>query len=236
MSRCFGHIAALAISSVIFFASCGKDGTVVIPRDELARIYAEMLLTDQWVMSTPSIRLIADTSLVYAPILEKYGYDAADYRKSVDKYMDDPERFARILRETVEILDTRLKKLQQRKAEITRLEKLRLEAEKFRPDVNWEEVLPKLKVRRTIALSDSLVYEVDSTGKMSLVFVERADTIYDGVRMVLHEADTAAVDTVTVSVADTLLIEKPDTMQRRTLKGKRLQVAPKYFKVEDDVK
>ena len=234
MSRCFGHIAALAISSLIFFASCGKDDTVVIPRDELARIYAEMLLTDQWVISTPSIRMIADTSLVYAPILEKYGYDAADYRKSVDRYMDDPERFSRILRETVEILDARLADLNKRKAEMTRLEKLRLEAEKFRPKVKWEDVLPKPQDRPTIGLPDSLVYEVNPTGRISLVYVERKDTVYDGVMMVTHEVDTVAVDTVAVPAVETVVRHKPDTLIRPSLRGKRLQIAPKHLKTDDE--
>ena len=92
------YIVAMALSALIFLASCGTDEAEVIPRDDMSRIYAEMLLTDQWIINTPNIRLIADTSLVYAPIFEKYGYDTDDYRKSVDHYMDDPERFARIFR------------------------------------------------------------------------------------------------------------------------------------------
>ena len=62
------YIVAMALSALIFLASCGRDEAEVIPRDDMSRIYAEMLLTDQWVINTPNIRLIADTSLVYAPI------------------------------------------------------------------------------------------------------------------------------------------------------------------------
>ena len=65
-------------------------------------------MTDQWVTSTPGIRMIADTSLVYEPILDKYGYDSDDYRKSIEVYMDDPERFARIFRESGDIIEERL--------------------------------------------------------------------------------------------------------------------------------
>ena len=106
----------------------------------MSRLYAEMMLTDQWILETPNARLIADTSLVYAPILEKYGYDAADYRKSVDHYMDDPERFAKILKGTGAILDARLAELELKKEELERLKKIRQEVEKFRPDVKWDEV------------------------------------------------------------------------------------------------
>ena len=48
--------------------SCSK-GPRVIPRGKMARIYAEMLVTDQWINSTPSVRRMADTSLVYEHIL-----------------------------------------------------------------------------------------------------------------------------------------------------------------------
>ena len=86
----------VAAVSLFFLISCGGDKEKVIPRSKLAEIYAEMFITDQWLGANPSLRRSADTSLVYAPILEKYGYTSADYRKSVDMYMDDPERFSRI--------------------------------------------------------------------------------------------------------------------------------------------
>ena len=64
------HIILLAAMLCGISASCRKDETKVIPRGKLAKIYAEMLVTDQWITTTPGIRMIADTSLVYEPILE----------------------------------------------------------------------------------------------------------------------------------------------------------------------
>ena len=52
--------------------------------------------------------LIADTTLFYEPILEEYGYTKADYVKSVGKYMEDPEKFADIFKESKKILDDQL--------------------------------------------------------------------------------------------------------------------------------
>ena len=104
----------------------------MIPRSKLAKIYAEMFVTDQWVQSKPGLRTIADTSLVYEPILQKYGYDSDDYQYSIDHYMDDPERFSRILRTTAEILDKEigaLRKLQ---------EQVKLEEEKRRSATVYE--------------------------------------------------------------------------------------------------
>ena len=110
MRKVFRYIFAV-IAAAVLLSSCNGDEAEVIPRAKLSEIYAEMLMTDQWITSTPGIRHMADTSLVYEPILEKYGYDSEDYRKTVDKYMDDPERFSRILRSTVEIFDERLEEL-----------------------------------------------------------------------------------------------------------------------------
>ena len=183
MRKYLGYIIAMAASAALFLTSCGKDGGEVIPRKDMAEIYAEMLMTDQWILTTPKIRQIADTSLVYEPILERYGYDAADYRKSVDLYMDDPERFSKILRESSDILGARLAELQARKAELERLEKLRLKAEQFRPDIDWDEIYPHEYKRHFIAPYDSLAVEVDSAWIYELVYVERADTVYDGVMM-----------------------------------------------------
>lgn len=194
MKKRLAYMMAMVLSAVIFLASCGKDEAEVIPRDELARIYAEMLLTDQWIVHTPNIRLIADTSLVYSPIFEKYGYDADDYRKSIDHYMDDPERFARIFRETGEILDARLSELEKRKEDILRMEKLRLEAEKYRPDIKWEEIYRDRQDSAYVRFSDSLVFKLDSTGVISLEYAERGDTVYDGVMIVMHEPDTVAAE------------------------------------------
>ena len=122
MKRIFRYVAAIPAVLVLFLTSCVGNRERVIPRAELAEIYAEMMIIDQWILNTPNVRLIADTSQVYGPILEKYGFDADDYRKSVDVYMDDPERFAKILRETVEILEARYKDLEVQKAEMERLE------------------------------------------------------------------------------------------------------------------
>ena len=66
------HISAV-FAVLLLIVSCSGDNGKVIPRSKLAEIYAEMFMTDQWIISTPGVRQIADTSLVYEPILEKYG-------------------------------------------------------------------------------------------------------------------------------------------------------------------
>ncbi len=201
MKRSFRYVVAVSAVLVLFLSSCGRGRVRVIPRDELAEIYAEMMMTDQWILNTPNVRLIADTSLVYEPILEKYGYDSDDYRKSIDVYMDDPERFAKILKVTGEILEGRLKDLELKKEEMERLEMLRKEAEKFRPDLDFDEMFPYFKDEPYVHYHDSLAFEMDSITRIYRMSpVELADTVYDGVRMVIRsvEPDTLAVVDSTV--------------------------------------
>ena len=178
---------------LLLVASCGSREDKVIPRGRLAEIYAEMLLVDQWITTNPGNRYVADTSLVYEPILERYGYTSADYRKSVDVYMDDPERFARILRETGEILNRRLDDLKIKKERLEHLEKLRKEAEMYRPDIKWELTSSQADTV-TVSMPDSLDFAIDSSSWIyRLSRVERNDTVYEGVRLVVSEPDTVKV-------------------------------------------
>lgn len=225
MNRRFGHIIALAVSALVVFASCGKDRGQVIPRAELAEIYAEMLMTDQWILNTPNVRMIADTSLVYAPILGKYGYDKADYRKSIDHYMNDPERFAKILKNTVRILDDRLADLEVRKAEMERLEKLRKIAEQYLLDIKWDELYPRPVLGTKIKPADSLAFELDTTWTYRMTHVERKDTVYNG-----PEMELPAVDTLLTECSDSLMIAESDSLAQASKAVDRKMVVPDFIK------
>lgn len=97
--------------------SC-SDGGKVIPKKKMVRIYADMFVADQWLNQNYKAERVADTSFVYEAIFEKYGYDSEDYRASVDYYIQDPDRFARILRQTVLELEDRM---DEQKAELRKL-------------------------------------------------------------------------------------------------------------------
>ena len=106
---------------VLFFLaitfSC-SDGGKVILRKKMVSIYADMFVADQWLNQNYKAERVADTSFVYEAIFEKYGYDSEDYRASVDYYIQDPDRFARILRQTVLELEDRM---DEQKAELRKL-------------------------------------------------------------------------------------------------------------------
>lgn len=191
------YISAL-FAVVLFLSSCSGDEGKVIPRSKLAEIYAEMLITDQWISDTPGVRRTADTSLVYEPIFQKYGYTTADYRTSVDRYMDDPERFSRILRTTVQILDEKIVQLNLDREEQERLKalKARLERMKVKSNFKPEEFFPYLFDEPYVHYYDSLSVEPDSVLMVyRLSNIDRSDTLFDGIKIIVR--DTAAVvDTI----------------------------------------
>lgn len=200
------HIAVI-VAAFFTTVSCFRDEAEVIPRSKMAKIYAEMLVTDQWINSNPSVRKIADTSLVYQPVLEKYGYDLDDYLASVDRYMDDPERFSRIMREAGDIIEKRIKVLEaeldkQKKAQEReqRIKDMTIEA-----DFSPEEFFPYLFDEPYVHYYDSLVVEIDSViAHYRFRDVPTTDTLYDGVRMLL-KLDTLALKD-SLSVRDSLAV------------------------------
>lgn len=76
--------------------SCGRSARV-IPVRKMEKIYREMLLADQWLAKNPDKRNMADTTWFYEPIFERYGYTLKDYQKSVDRYLNDPKRYAEMV-------------------------------------------------------------------------------------------------------------------------------------------
>ena len=196
--KIFKHIFPVVLALVLFSSCSGEKGKV-ISRGDLAEIYAEMLMTDQWIANHPELRKKADTSLVYEPILEKYGYTTQDYVLTMDKYMDDPERYSRILRTTGEILDSRLKELQVKKEELQRLEEIRKRLEKVRAEVSkyitYKTHYPDTSRKEYDHIPDSLTVWVDSNHIYCLELIFSHDSLIAGPGLV-------AVDTVVV--ADTL--------------------------------
>lgn len=201
------YIPVLFIMVLTFFTSCNNDDEKLIPRGRLSMIYAEMLATDQWVINNPDLRTVADTSLVYEPILKKYGYDSEDYRYSVDVYMDDPERFSRIFRAAAEILND----------EIIELKRLKREQEdaaerlKMTVMIDMKSFFPYLGEEPYVHYYDSLDVVYDSTATYKIIPIERADTIYDRIEMIIRVDSLSVADSLhvvdSIMIADTLIGE-----------------------------
>lgn len=88
--------------------SCSREGKI-IPEADMTEIYADMFLEDQWLTTFRKYRVMADTTLFYDPIFEKYGYDFDDFSRSVDYYVDHPEKYIKLMRKTEALLTKRRK-------------------------------------------------------------------------------------------------------------------------------
>ena len=229
MKRYLRHILILFAAIMIFVPSCRRDGARVIPRSKLAKIYAEMFVTDQWVQSKPGLRTIADTSLVYEPILEKYGYDSEDYQYSIDHYMDDPERFSRILRSTAEILDKEIRTLKKKQNEIKLHEEKRQEIAKFEIEMFqfYDELISEDGLR---GWSDSLDVVWDTIfNAYRFRRIPRTDTIYEGPRMIVKDA-VVVIDSLladSLAVADSIKVA--DSLKKAVASRKAVEAAKKSF-------
>lgn len=215
----------LAAACLLSLFSCGNEESKVIPRDKLSAIYAEMFVTDQWINAHPESRRTADTSLVYDPIFEKYGYTADDYRRSMDYYLSDPDKYARILRESSVIIEDRIRELRKEKEMLDEITRLRRGENRYSPERIY--YLTGLK-NPDLSVLDSLSFFVDSTGGR-FDFDPQAgyDTVFAGPVLLMPDdslgmADTSAMSAVADSsaakgsaVKDTAVRNNPDAGKTR---------------------
>ncbi|MCQ2136999.1 MAG: DUF4296 domain-containing protein [Bacteroidales bacterium] len=106
------------VLALLLAVSCGMGrGGRIIPRGKMSKIYARMLITDQWISDNGFSRQ-ADTSLVYEPIFKSYGYNADDYRASMAYYMEDPARYEKMIIRSRKMLEQKLNEVKAEKAKI----------------------------------------------------------------------------------------------------------------------
>lgn len=189
-------VIVLAVLAVA--VSCSSERGKVIPRSKLAKIYAEMLLRDQWINSHLTYSRMADTSFVYRPILEKYGCNEADYRRSVEKYIKDPDRYSRILKKSADILKARQSKLQDLKNRYDAIGSLDLDTVNYFP----EKMFYLAGMRNPTNRIDfgGIVFYVDSIGGHEWLFDPAAgfDTLFHGPCIEIVLKDTLSLDSLAV--------------------------------------
>lgn len=186
----FRHILFVVPASFML-GSCTPDG--VIPEDEFSQIYADFLLFDQWIYSRPGLRSMADTSLVYEPILNRYGYTTEDYRTSMKYYMNEPEEYEKILEGTVDIFDEKLVQLEERRKELQRQKERKEYLAQFESNIalDREKDFYFMFKDEDVYDYDSLAVELDTTGlfRFRVVNYEVADTTFDGLKVIIKSKE-----------------------------------------------
>ena len=206
------HILFAILAAGVIIGSCSR--AKVIPRRTFVKIYADMFLADEWVKDNPALRRQVDTSLIYEPIFNAYGYTTDDYLKSVEHYMGDTERYARMLKKAGDRLEARSRSIRRLEESINlhdeRLREIGRRREqmmaKFSPDSVWR---------------GGYLVQVDSN--LEIFFVRRpSDTIYTGPGFII---DTVAVDSL---MLDSLKVDslKVDSLKVDSLKVDSLREAP----------
>ena len=161
------HILLMLVI-VLAAVSCSRKEARVIPASKMSKIYADMVIADQWIRSDGRT-LHADTTLVYEPIFNKYGYTTEDYRKSVSHYLRKPGDFADIFEDARSILQKQI-------VEMVALEKVEALSDSIR--IKREGIianLTKAEIFDGLPLLDSVRVQIDSMDRYVLVHMS-ADT------------------------------------------------------------
>ncbi|MBQ2452008.1 MAG: DUF4296 domain-containing protein [Bacteroidales bacterium] len=177
--------------AMVFLLACSKKGRV-IPRDDMAEIYADLFMTDEWAAHQNFMRKLDSLSL-YAAVLERHGYTVEDFRASIDAYLDDPDRFSRILKNTRSILEDRKDMLEKEQKILRSAEQRRQARLAYVPEFIYQ--LSGLDNPEIFTFAGGVEVYVDTTGTSSWMFDEQKgrDTIYIGPRMQIESLDSLSV-------------------------------------------
>ncbi len=105
------------------FCSCSRHKT--ISKQDLARIYYDMYMTDEAISQNRDLRRMTDSLHLYEPIFNKYGYTTEDYLFSVNQYLQNPDKYKKIFEQTKNMLLKRKKELDKIYTYETRFDRLK---------------------------------------------------------------------------------------------------------------
>lgn len=139
------HIFIILTAALLYLSSC-REKESIIPKDIMSQIYYDIYMTDEAVDVNYRLRRMADTMRVYEPIFNRYGYTTEDYNRSVNFYMERPDKFEDVFEETKTMLE-------KRKAELNSI----LEAEGKRPRL-WS-LVDSLELYTSEGIHAGMVYK-----------------------------------------------------------------------------
>ena len=139
------HIFIILTAALLCLSSC-REKESIIPKDIMSQIYYDIYMTDEAVDVNYRLRRMADTMRVYQPIFNRYGYTTEEYNRSVNFYMERPDKFEDVFEETKTMLE-------KRKAELNSI----LEAEGKRPRL-WS-LVDSLELYTSEGIHAGMVYK-----------------------------------------------------------------------------
>lgn len=186
-------MALLAL--VLAVASCGPRK---ISKGDMEDIFYLMFLQDQKIRQDRSFKQMADTSLVYAGILESKGYDTDDYIYSLKEYLAEPEKMEKVMGNVAERIEKELKvvkadiELERWRSKMLSIYQKQLDTTKFpKPRVRPVDTL-KVRFEGDSAYMHKEIDSLKLIPRDSLIFLR----------------DTLEVKEDTLAIADTLAAER----------------------------
>ena len=122
----------IALTIITALSSCSRPR--ILSEQKMTDIFIDMYLTDRYIDSHPEFREIADTTFVYGPILEYYGYTQEDFLNSINYYLTKFNKYEKILKNVKEYFE----KMQEEATQELDLSMKELE-EDNPVDENWDE-------------------------------------------------------------------------------------------------
>ncbi len=153
-------VAFLCLALALLSLCCCSRKGKVIPRDDMADIYYDMFVADQWLQDHREFRETADTTLFYEALFRRHGYSTADYFRSVQHYMRDPKRYSRMMQGVIDRLEGQ--------AERQRIRSLRFGVPYYRDVFSGR------------FSTDTLTVFVDSTDHRLKILPAQRDTMFRG--------------------------------------------------------
>ncbi|HRW95348.1 MAG TPA: DUF4296 domain-containing protein [Bacteroidales bacterium] len=91
------RIALTIVCALLCLAGCSGSSARRIPREDFQVVLREMFLTDLILERDGTLGRLADSTLVYPPILEKHGFTTEQFLATLDYYASRPARFKSLL-------------------------------------------------------------------------------------------------------------------------------------------
>jgi len=130
--------------------SCA-DKAPIPPKDMKAIVY-ELFLVDKYIEYMPELRIQADTTNVYKPVIEKFGYTVEDFYNSLYFYVRRPDDFSKIVKD-VQARMVKEKDLLQARMDADTLALPDIVEGREKEDIDWrvdDDADKKLKQRREL--------------------------------------------------------------------------------------
>ena len=188
----------LALAALLGAVCCSHDAKV-IPTAKMEEIYREMFLADEWIKANPEKRPSADTSWVYRPIFEKYGYTYQDYLNTVDHLLNDPNRYAELVGRVAKGLENETEAV---KRSIRKRDDIRHRADSI-AEIIRSGVLKDYFLYENLFLVVSRTDTIDISRNTDGVYYPKpviADTMFKGPGMVFADTSGISADSLVLAV------------------------------------